>query len=77
MGRAGGSGELSAKSQEEWISGKNQRLSIAEPREKLEFCAASWVVLNEKGLQAAPWSLVGLGPEDGGNPTAGLTYLLD
>ena len=36
---------LSAGSQEEWISGKDQRLGIAEPREKLELCAAAWVVL--------------------------------
>ena len=41
---------LSAGSQEEWISGKDQRLGIAEPREKLELCAAAWVVLKWKML---------------------------
>lgn len=36
---------FSVGSQEEWSSGKDQRLDIAEPREKLELCVAARVVL--------------------------------
>lgn len=73
-----GSGELSLPwSQKGWISSKNQRPSTAEPRKNSSFLQLHRLFLNETYIRVAPWSLVGLRPQDGGNPSAGLTYLLD